>query len=63
MITTFSGVGGWVGGWCGRMENKAISAFNFVEVEVEAELSLAKISFIGTSVTKLGRPNPKGRPQ
>ena len=30
--------GGWVGGWCGRVENKAISAFNKVEVEVEAEL-------------------------
>ena len=28
-----------MGGWCGRMENKAISAFNLVEVEVEAELS------------------------
>ena len=31
-------VGGWLGEWCGRIENKAISAFNLVEVEVEAEL-------------------------
>ena len=29
--------GGWVGGWCGRMENKAMSAFNSVEAEVEVE--------------------------
>ena len=33
-FTTFSGVGGW----CGRMKNKVISAFNLGEVEVEAEL-------------------------
>ena len=26
---------GWLGGWCGRMENKAISAFDLVEVEAE----------------------------
>ena len=26
-----------VGGWCGRMENKAMSAFNSVEAEVEVE--------------------------
>ena len=31
-------MGGWLGGWSGRVENKAISAFNEVEVEVEAEL-------------------------
>ena len=32
-------VGGWVGGWvAGEVEIKAISAFNWVEVEVEAEL-------------------------
>ena len=27
-----------MGGWCERIENTAISAFNLVEVEVEAEL-------------------------
>ena len=32
-------VGGWVAGWvAGEAEKKAISAFNWVEVEVEAEL-------------------------
>ena len=31
------GVGGLAGGWHGRIENKAISAFNKVEVEVKAE--------------------------
>ena len=35
-LTTFSGVGGW----CGRMENKAISAFNYVEVEIEVQAEL-----------------------
>ena len=41
------GVGGWVGwgGVVGEMGNKAISAFNSVEVEVEAELGkIQKIS-------------------
>ena len=27
-------VGGWVIEWCERIENKAISAFNYVDVEV-----------------------------
>ena len=30
-------VGGWVIEWCERIENKAISTFNSVEVEVKAE--------------------------
>ena len=30
-------MGGLAGGWHGRIENKAISAFNKVEVEVKAE--------------------------
>ena len=42
MVGTFTGgCGGYVvGGWgAGSIGNKAISAFNLVEVEVEAELS------------------------
>ena len=35
---------GWVGGWpAGLIENIAISAFNKVEVEVEAELGKKNI--------------------
>ena len=37
-FTTIPAVGGWVGGWVGvESENKAISAFNYDVVEVEAE--------------------------
>ena len=35
-------MGEWVGGWCGRIKNKAISAINKVEIEVEAELGNMK---------------------
>ena len=41
-------MGGWVGGWvAGSVGNKAISAFNWVEVEDEAELGkkTAELSF------------------
>ena len=34
-------MGGWLGG---LMKNKAISAFNLAEVEVEVEAELGKIS-------------------
>ena len=37
-------VGVWVGGWCGRIENKIISAFNLGEIEVEVELKLSYVN-------------------
>ena len=39
-------MGGWLGGWCGRIENKTISAFNLVEVEVQVEAELGNRQLI-----------------
>ena len=41
---------GWVGGRCGRIENKAISAFNLVKVEVGVELKV-KLSLAITAAS------------
>ena len=38
--------GQWSGGWCGRIKIKTISAFNYVEVEVEADLGNMTIKTI-----------------
>ena len=33
-----------VRGWCGRIETKAIAAFNIVEIEVEVRLKLSYVN-------------------
>ena len=51
-------MGGWVGGWvAGAIKNKAISASNEVEVEVEAELG--NIPFLVYRKIPLVSPNNK----